>query len=305
MKVFVFPVDFGAASTFNSTPEERDETEKTVPIEREFDPQTDLSWHAGHSSLWWTLRALENARRVDQIEVIGDDSPALRRFLETEIAGFSRVELRLFSIDKRPDAAPKNVDSMEEIRAHLQQLCPHLREPSLVCTASTPLAAGEDYDEFIRQFQSAGGEGALPVVSREKLENLVGAPEKPMFSPFADDLWRMGFCAIVTMPVLENLLDWTLRMMQTAEKMAEMEGKMGQKPGGYGPMIKLSWKLAREIGWIFLWRAIRRRLTLAEAEKKASRLLQCRVRALEVSRPELAILSSQPKFAELAAQRLR
>ena len=268
-------------------------------LQRSFDAQLDFNWHQGRSSLWWTLRALDGARRVGDITVVAmsDDSPAQREFIEGEVAEFARARVQVF--ESEDETKSKNADNTTDWLAQLERVRPYLERPTLGCTASTPAATPEDYDAFIARFEHLRGDGALPLVPRAALEQITGAPANPPFSPFADDAWRFGYCVILSIPVVEGLLQWVRRIEQIA---SQMEVPEGQTLASYAPLIGHGWKLGREIGWGFLWRAYKKRLTPQGAGKKVSHLLGCRARAIEVERPHLALTTSFAQWPEQMPQ---
>ena len=207
--------------------------------------------------------ALQASEYVDRVVVVG---------LEEEAVG----ELHF---TQPVSSCPDQGSIVANVSHGLRWLCNHHAQegPVLICTADIPLLTAEAVSLFVESCLPFDRLIYYSVVSRAVLERRFPASQRT-FVRLRDGDVSGG-----------NLFLIQPHILQTDERLWQRLSEARKHP----------WRLARRVGLWTLLRFLLRRVTLAEAEQRASRLLGSPVRAVLCAHPELAMDVDKPNQLEL------
>jgi molybdopterin-guanine dinucleotide biosynthesis protein A len=152
----------------------------------------------------------------------------------------------------------------------------------LLCTCDIPLVTSETWQEFLRRVGQNGLEAAYPIVRRETVEQQF--PQgKRTYATLTDGTFTGGNAFVLPRAQLENL--------KTVIDAAYQARK--------NPIA-----IARILGLSFVVKAVLKKLSINDLERKMTKVLGCRAGAVEMSDASIAFDVDKPQDLEVAQQAL-
>lgn len=215
---------------------------------------------AGRPMLLWVLAALAGARQIDQICVVGlAEGP-------TQVGGKAVAYL------------PDQGGIVSNVQAGLAWQATQGRAGyALVCSADIPLLTGAMVDDFIDRVAPRAGVLSYPFITQ--------ADTEARFPGSRRTYTRLGALTVTGGNVALVHTD----VAHTNQALWEAITAARKHP----------WRIARLIGWRVLLKLLLRRLTLAEIEALATRILGRPAYTLLLPYPEIGMDADKPHQVEL------
>ena len=230
----------------------------------------------------------------------GEIPPALRDSLDTSIIEAAHGERALLPLADRPAIAwlldslrdvenidriivigPKNtlellpqlstnivgVPSQDTLSANVLAGIDASRTPSvLLMTCDIPLATSQTWNEFFAKVSAGNWEAAYPIVRSEVMESTFPSGKRT-YATVTDGKFTGGNAFVLPRscrPVLEKVLETAYNARKNPLKLAGL------------------------LGISFIFKAVTRRLSIADLEKKVSQILRCNAGAVEMQDAAIA-----------------
>ena len=222
----------------------------------------------GQPLLAYTLNALQDCARVERIAVAG--TPAVLTYLAEHYPQVLGVE----SGDSMVENAVRGWERLQE-----QSGASHV---TLITTSDVPLVSGATYEEFLRGFEEKQVDASYAIVRRESCEAQFPGGKRT-YANLADGTFTAGNAVIVagaTVKKLQGIFEKFYRVRKN-------------------PLA-----IAKILGLRFVWRALRKQLTVTELEAYLSQLLNARFNAIEMKDAAIAFDVDKIEDYRVAAERI-
>jgi GTP:adenosylcobinamide-phosphate guanylyltransferase len=153
----------------------------------------------------------------------------------------------------------------------------------LLCTVDIPLVTAQTWDEFLTRVQSNNLEAAYPIVRRETVERELPSGKRT-YATLTDGTFTGGNAFVLPRARLADL-----------QKVIEAAYRARKNPIA----------IARLLGLFFVFKAIARKLSILDLERKMSQVLKCRAGAVEMQDAAIAFDVDKPDDFQLAQSTLR
>ncbi len=223
----------------------------------------------GQPLLAYTLNALQNCARVERIAVAG--TPAVLQYLTEHYPQVLAVE----SGDSMVENAVRGWERLQE-----QSGASHV---TLITTSDVPLVSGATYEEFLRGFEEQNVDASYAIVTKESCEAQFPGGRRT-YAKLKDGTYTAGNAVIVagaTVKKLQGLFEKFYRVRKN-------------------PLA-----IARILGLRFVWRALRKQLTVAELEAYLSKLLNGRFGSVVMKDASIAFDVDKIEDYRVAATRIQ
>lgn len=222
----------------------------------------------GKPMLWYVLRALQDAKQIDHVYVVGP--PQLKEVSDDPSLLKERITL-VPSGETMIDNLLRGLDSLRG------------KQKVLIITADVPLITGRAIDDFIQQCARVEADVYYPIVS-ETVNSAHFPHAERTYVNLKEGTFTGGNLALVTPNALKR-----------GRRIIEEAFHMRKRPV----------KLARLLGFRFILKFGMRRLSLYEIEKRAADILGYRGAAIICSHPEVAIDVDKPSDLQLVETWMR
>jgi GTP:adenosylcobinamide-phosphate guanylyltransferase len=153
----------------------------------------------------------------------------------------------------------------------------------LLCTVDIPLVTAQTWNEFLKHVRENDLEAAYPIVRRASVERMF--PEgKRTFATLAEGIFTGGNAFVLPRARLSEI--------QTVIDAAYRARK--------NPLA-----IAHLLGLGFVFKALTKRLTILDLERKMSQVLKCRAGGIEMNDASIAFDVDKPSDFELAQKILK
>lgn len=220
--------------------------------EQSLSPDRALVQLNGRPMLDYVLDALRGCQSIERIAVVG--TPHVLVHLERDAPEILAV----------PDKGKMMANAEAGVQALRKE--PNASRLALITTTDVPLVTSSTYDEFLRGFEQKGLEAAYALTTRQICEAAYPTGKRT-YARLADGDYTAGNAVIVEGQIIERLAD-VFEQFYNARK---------------NPIA-----MAQILGAGFLWKAITKKLTVAEAEAKLSGLTRVRSGAVMMQDASIA-----------------
>lgn len=198
------------------------------------------------------LEALRATAGIERVAVVGSE-----RVLD-KCASFSSDIVRVAAGDKMTQNFARGVGALKENSATNAQV--------LVCTCDIPLVSSSTFEQLIQLAARDNLELAYPIVRRSVCE--AAFPQgKRTYVQLRDGEFTGGNALVVPLRIVDNIN-------------ALLESAYNARKNPLG--------LAKLLGPNFLWKFVRKQLSIRDVEESAQRVLDCRVGAVPMSDAAIA-----------------
>ena len=223
----------------------------------------------GEPMLAYTLRALEDCSRVERIAVAG--TPGVLAYLAEHYPQVLAVE----SGDSMVENAVRGWERLQE-----QSGASHV---TLITTSDVPLVTGATYEEFLRGFEEKQVDASYAIVTRESCEAQFPGGKRT-YANLQDGTYTAGNAVIVAGATVKKLQDIFEKFYRVRKN----------------PLA-----IAKILGLRFVWRALRKQLTVKELETYLSKLLNARFNAVVMQDAAIAFDVDKIEDYHVAVTRLK
>lgn len=256
-------------------------------------PLARLSTLRGRTSLFWTARALAQSRRVRRVRVVCESGEEAA--FRPELPDDARFEFEVL-----PPGSSKAAEEDQPLRIACELhrlLARSVRRPSLFLTCATPLLSGATLDALFSGVEEANFDSAAVYV-RDSLGRAAWGEATPEPMSLLGEPLHLLRAGVIGPGALDGALEQIERFAP------ELEQLMSAQNFDWKTLLS-GGKVARTLGIGFSLRLIRRKASVPETERVASRLLGCRVGLLECQDADVLLCAGNPKHRALLEERLR
>ncbi|HVF84960.1 MAG TPA: nucleotidyltransferase family protein [Abditibacteriaceae bacterium] len=198
------------------------------------------------------LEVLRATAGIERVAVVGSE-----RVLD-KCSAFSDHIVRVKSADKMTQNFARGVGALKENSPANAQV--------LVCTCDIPLVSSGTFEQLMQSATRDHLELAYPIVRRSLCEAAFPGGKRT-YVQLRDGEFTGGNALVVPLRIVDNIN-------------ALLESAYNARKNPLG--------LAKLLGPNFLWKFVRKQLSIRDVEERARRVLDCRVGAVQMSDPTIA-----------------